>query len=262
MENLPTDGWITRQLHEIIDLISVLNVHAIRQYGLGDYALKLAIPYLQHALDISIKAHKSKQYWNIIKIEGITSRYSKKTSPEHHIVFLQFFDDNGKRDSSLLDNYDDNNEFLSSIKSINSYCSYKSGARAVGACAHVIAALYWLYSDIIGIAIPNYSTKSIALQDNIINLQPFNEHRRKQKVNNDSVMTNDDTYYTDQNELYIDTFLKDANHKKRKTNWFFYSVKNYWFLIQRVSQKEWASQYFEYFFSIIPMMKALFLIER
>jgi hypothetical protein len=38
------------------------------------------------------------------------------------------------------------------------------------------------------------------------------------KVNNDSVMTDVDTDYTDKDELYIDTFLKDGSRKKRKTN--------------------------------------------
>jgi hypothetical protein len=219
LENLPTNGWITRQLHEIIDLKLVLSVDAIRQYGLGDYALKLALPYLQHASDISIKTHKSKHYSNIIKIEGITSRYSKKTSPKHHKVFLQFPDDNERRDSALLNNYDNEDEFLLDIiKSINSYCSCKSGARTVGACAHVIATLYWLYANINDIPIPHYSAKLIDLQDNITNLQPFNEQRRKQKVNNDSVMTNVDTDYTDKDELYIDTFLNGGSRKKRKTN--------------------------------------------
>jgi len=75
-----------------------------------------------------------------------------------------------------------------------------------------------LYSNINSIPLPNYSAKSIDLQDNIINLQPFNEYRRKQKVNNDSLMTNDDIDYTDKDELYIDTFLKDGSRKKRKTN--------------------------------------------
>jgi hypothetical protein len=158
----------------------------------------------------------------------MTSRYSKKTSPKHHKVFLQFVDDNGRRDSALLDNYDNENEFLLDIKGINSYYSCKSDARTVGACAPIIAALYWLYSNINGIPIPNYSAKSIDLQDNIINLQPFNEYRRKQKVNNDSLMTNDDTDYTDKDELYIDTFLKDGSRKKRKTSWFFfYYEKSY-----------------------------------
>ncbi|CAF1286217.1 unnamed protein product [Rotaria sordida] len=139
---------------EIIDLIPKLTLNTIRNYGLGEYALKLAIPYLQHASSLSIKTHKSKQYSSVIKIEDI-----------------------------------------------NSYCSCKSGARSVGTCAHVIAALYWFYANLNGITIPTYNVKSIALEQNITNLQSFNRRRREQKLNNDEIMISDVTDNEDENYL-------------------------------------------------------------
>ena len=62
----------------------------------------------------------------------------------------------------------------------NSYYSFESDARLVE-YAHVIAVLYCLYSNINDIPISNYSAKSIVLQCSIINLQPFNQYRRKPK---------------------------------------------------------------------------------
>ncbi|CAF1108216.1 unnamed protein product [Rotaria sordida] len=143
-----------KQFDEIIDLIPKLTLNTIRNYGLGEYALKLAIPYLQHASSLSIKTHKSKQYSSVIKIEDL-----------------------------------------------NSYCSCKSGARTVGTCAHVIAALYWFYANLNGITIPTYNVKSIALEQNITNLQSFNRRRREQKLNNDEIMISDVTDNEDENYL-------------------------------------------------------------
>ncbi|CAF1372453.1 unnamed protein product, partial [Rotaria sp. Silwood1] len=203
LEDLPTNQWITRQLQDVVHFISPLSLNVIRNYGLGEYALKLAIPYLQYSSTISIKTYKSKQYSNIIKIEGITSRYSKKTSPKQHKIFLQFVNDNDdeENDVTLSNNYNNNhNEISLDIKGINLYCSCKSGARTVEACAHVIAALYWLYSNTNGVPILNYSAKSVALQQNITNLQPFNQHRRQQKADNIDVIPDNNISDTEENE--------------------------------------------------------------
>ena len=93
--------------------------------------------------------------------------------------------------------------------------------------------MYWLYANINDIPIPNHSAKSIALQQNITNLQPFNQHRRKQKVNNDSTTTNDDIDDTDEGELYNDKLLKDGSRKKRKINWFLFGRKviDFWYTL-------------------------------
>ncbi|CAF1347613.1 unnamed protein product [Rotaria sordida] len=206
LENLPTNQWITKQFDEIIDLILKLTLNTIRNYGLGEYALKLAIPYLQHASSLSIKTHKSKQYSSVIKIEGITSRYSKRTSPKHHKVCLQFTNGDQPKHSTRTDDYDSDNELSLNIKDINSYCSCKSGARTVGTCAHVIAALYWFYANLNGITIPTYNVKSIALEQNITNLQSFNQRRCEQKLNNDEIMISDVTDNEDEN------YLCDAEH--------------------------------------------------
>ncbi|CAF1529916.1 unnamed protein product [Adineta steineri] len=193
LENLPKNQWIKKQLDEITDLIPKLTLDIIRNYALGEYALKLAIPYLQHASSLSIKTHKSKQYEGILKIEGITSRFSKCISPKHHKVFIQFNNSNQPKQSTRT--YDDNsNDGLSiNIKNINSYCTCKSGARTVGTCAHVIAVLYWLYANLNGITIPTYNVKSTALEQNITNLQPFNRRRREQKLINDETTMSDIT---------------------------------------------------------------------
>ncbi|CAF0972249.1 unnamed protein product [Rotaria sordida] len=71
LHDLPTNQWITKQLHEVVHLIPLLSLDAIRNYALGESALKLALPYLQRASTISIKTHKSKEFSNIIKIEAI-----------------------------------------------------------------------------------------------------------------------------------------------------------------------------------------------
>ncbi|CAF1565308.1 unnamed protein product, partial [Rotaria sordida] len=203
--------WITRQVHQIVDFIPALTLETIRDYGLDDYALKLAIPYLQHATAICVKTHKSKQYSNVIKVEGIKSRYSKKSAPKHHKIFLQFDNDNWENDYTLSSDYDNDYESWLNIKCINSYCSCKSGARTVGACAHVITALYWLYCNINDVPIPGYSAKSITLQRNITDLQPFNQHRREQKTNKG------DIYDTNEDESSSDEFLEDNRRKKKRT---------------------------------------------
>ncbi|CAF1178744.1 unnamed protein product [Rotaria sordida] len=199
LQNLPTTlQWITRQVHEIVDFIPALTLETIRDYGLGDYALKLAIPYLQHATAICVKTHKSKQYSNVIKVEGIKSRYSKKSAPKHHIVFLQFDNDNWENDYTLSSDYDSDYESLLNIKCINSYCSCKSGART-------------LYCNIKDVPIPGYRAKSIILQQNITDLQPFNQHRREQKSNKD------DIHDTNEDESSSDEFLEDNRRKKKRT---------------------------------------------
>ncbi|CAF1161060.1 unnamed protein product [Rotaria sordida] len=175
-----------------------LTLETIRDYGLDDYALKLAIPYLQHATAICVKTHKSKQYSNVIKVEGIKSRYSKKSAPKHHIVFLQFDNDNWENDYTLSSDYDSDYESLLNIKCINSYCSCKSGART-------------LYCNIKDVPIPGYSAKLIILQQNITDLQPFNQHRREQKSNKD------DIHDTNEDESSSDEFLEDNRRKKKRT---------------------------------------------
>ncbi len=55
LEKLPTNQWTQKQFQEVSGLIPSLSLDVIRNYALREYALKVAIPYLQHVSTISIK---------------------------------------------------------------------------------------------------------------------------------------------------------------------------------------------------------------
>jgi hypothetical protein len=58
-----------------------------------------------------------------------------------------------------------------------------------------------LYANVNDVPIPNPGARSAALQENIINLQPFNKRRRQENSNDDNKSTNDDMMNTNENEL-------------------------------------------------------------
>jgi DDE superfamily endonuclease len=202
LQNISPKNWSISSFEEIKSKLPNFDIDDIRQHALGQYALNLAVPYLQHASKIKIKTHEDVQYSNVIRLEGITSRYSKKTNRKKHVVYLQFNENEEEKEIQL-----NNENFTTCFNKINSYCSCKSGARTVGACAHIIAGLYYLYTKMNNIEIPTESIKSSMLKNNILEVQHKKICNNENNKNNENEITsfnnekfNDITYNNDNND--------------------------------------------------------------
>src|SRR5205814_10734354 len=117
---------------------------------------------------------------------GITSRYSKQTARKNHKVYLEFLPKEEKNDEYVEDkNEIDQNTFQLNIpENINSYCTCKSGARTVGACAHIIACLYWIYLKINNITMEEEEKKTTNIKNSITDLKTFKNAKKKKKKKN------------------------------------------------------------------------------
>lgn len=93
------------------------------QWNLGDYGLKLADKYITHSSNVKIFAHATNS--SIVKVTGMTSRFSSLKNKKKYTVLVQFPQNKSK-----------NNMFV--------YCNCKNGARTIGGCSHGIAVLKFL----------------------------------------------------------------------------------------------------------------------
>ena len=122
-------GWKKANIYNektYLKSIPFFTVDDLREFCCGPYALKLAKQYIKHSHNLAFYVHIDKSYKHIIKVSGIQSRFS---SIKQYSVFI-YFDYSSNSNNLLLD--------------CLTCCTCKSGLRSIGACAHVVTALYYI----------------------------------------------------------------------------------------------------------------------
>ena len=115
--------WNPSTLEKLKQILPSLTKSQLREWCVGPYSLTLAKPYLEHSKELKISQYSKNK--RVLKVEGIASRFTKKTNTKHYTVFIDIPKDGNS-------------------EAITTYCLCKSGARTLGGCAHSTAALYKL----------------------------------------------------------------------------------------------------------------------
>ena len=141
-ESLVKRGWTRCTLDNFKRKIPTFTLQDIRNWACGSYAIELSHRYISHNgpnKKWQLWSHKS--FRNTIKVSGIVSRYANVDSGKNHFLLLRFG--------------------VNRLEDLGSWCNRKSGARTSGGCcAHITAALIWLFHLINNKQIPDYHKHS------------------------------------------------------------------------------------------------------
>lgn len=151
--------WKKLKIDEVKTQVPSLQQKDIRDWNVGNYAITLAKPYLEHSNSLTYFQHATEK--SIFKVKGLVSRFTKKKDPKKYTVYLALPSEGDLED-------------------IHSYCTCKTGTRTLGGCAHSTAVLYNLTID----DQPVIKNASIVAQkkiENIIDLSQYKEEKKKKR---------------------------------------------------------------------------------